>query len=105
MPNEEHAEVTIRRARLPRAGRLLHIGSVAVLRFALIVMIALSSVGTADAQQRQRTSPQPLPTKPNQQQQTIPDNRGTDQVPLVVKEVPRERTAEERKEAQDKSDV
>jgi len=68
--------------------------------FLALAVIALS--GHADAQQRQR-----LQTPPNQsnQQQAAPDNRGTEQVPLVVKELPRERSTEEHKEAQEKSEL
>jgi hypothetical protein len=36
-------------------------------------------------------------------QDTAPDNRGTDQVPFVVKELARERSAEERKEVNEKT--
>ena len=74
------------------------------MRFALLLAVALIvASGDATAQQRQRTLNRP----PNeaQQQQAAPDNRGTDQIPFVVKEIPRERSAEERKEADEKSEL
>jgi hypothetical protein len=72
------------------------------MRFALIGAIALLILsGYAVAQQRQLQQPRNQPT----QQQTAPDNRGTDQVPFVVKELPRERADEERKEAREKSEL
>jgi hypothetical protein len=71
---------------------------------ALIFAVALSVAGGyAEAQQRQR--PLNPPSNQTQQQQAAPDNRGTEQVPFVVKETPRERSAEERKETQEKSEL
>jgi hypothetical protein len=67
--------------------------------FALI----LFSIACATSAQRQLPSDQP--ENPPQEQQAAPDNRGTEQTPFIVKELPRDPTAEERKEAQEKSEL
>jgi hypothetical protein len=72
------------------------------MRFALIGAIALLVLtGYANAQQRQLQQPR---NQPNQQQ-AAPDNRGTDQVPLVVKELPHERSQEEKAEIKNKEEL
>jgi hypothetical protein len=72
------------------------------MRLALIGATALLIlIGHAVAQQRQLQQPR---NQPNQQQ-AAPDNRGTDQVPFVIKELPRQRTDDEKTEAQEKSEL
>jgi hypothetical protein len=50
-------------------------------------------------------SPAPLdqPVRQTDQQQAPPDNRGTDQIPFIVKELPRERSEEEKTDAKEKA--
>jgi len=72
-----------------------------MLRFAILVIVALAGAGPAFTE----TAPPPLdqPKHDTNQHNTAPDNRGTEAVPLIIKELPRERSEEDKAEAQEKS--
>jgi hypothetical protein len=71
-------------------------------RLALILVAALILSCHADAQQRQRLH---QPHSQSNQQQNAPDTRGTETNPVIIKELPRERAAEETKEAENKAQL
>jgi hypothetical protein len=75
------------------------------MRIALFLVLALLAT-PADAQKLLApSSDQPIPTKPLQQpqsaqQQTAPDERGTEQAPLVIRTLPPQKTQAEAAEVQ-----
>lgn len=73
------------------------------MQLALILVAALILSCHADAQQRQRGLHQPH--SQSNQQQTATDTRGTENNPVIVKELPSKRTAEETKEAENKAQL
>ena len=71
------------------------------MRIVLAIIVCLAVVPALAQQQP------PLNAPPNQpdKQQTAPDRRGTEQVPFVVKEVPRDRSAEDTQQDAEKREL